>query len=245
MVVTLCSFWVTLYSYRESRCYRDMARKFSHRLWTSQETAILRRYYGGMDNRRLSFVLGRGTPSISMKAGRMGLRCPIADKGEEFQEFLREKTAAGWSALEIAAYAQHGVASVRHWRQKLGLKWDRWNDYQRSKTRANTNRQCEELGIESLAHLRVHRWREQAREAGWPEDLPRQCLRILSLLWENGPMTFEEITTKLGVRHLTNGRCHYMTLLISRNLIIKISRAIGRGNKAVSIYSCRDQLLQN
>lgn len=52
--------------------------------------------------------------------------------------------------------------------------------------------------LPSLARIRVEAFKKYARNHGWPEDLKKRQVQILELLWNNGPMTREEIGKALG-----------------------------------------------
>jgi hypothetical protein len=201
--------------------------------------------------RAVAEELGRTLTSIYQLRDRLGL-CKKANRyGPEFEAFIREKHALGWSDAEIAA--AHGNGCERHtvgaWRKRLGLAVNTLSEHRRRKVAAKTREQLKRAGLPSIGYLRVKAFRDRARVAGWPEDLRPRAVQILNALWEHGPLTRRQLADIIGMpwKGTRKSLCSndpegsYLAHLINRGLVISLHRAhkiTGKGRgRSVNLYS--------
>jgi len=185
------------------------------RMYTPEQLAILRAEYGRASCADLAGRLGRTITSIYQAAVRLGLAktSPKLASRPGVVETLRARHAEGWSDAEIGREVGADRHHVGVLRKKLGLPPNTWSTHLRDRVRAKTAEQLCRAGLPSIGHLRVEAFKKYARDRGWPEDLKKRQVQILELLWQNGPMTREEIGGRLGMtkkaRKLANGKIGY------------------------------------
>lgn len=148
----------------------------------------------------------------------------------------------------IAAILQCERHTVGDWRKRLGLPASRGQKCERCRreTSERTKAQCDSAGLPSLAQLRVRRYRQFARESGWPEDLRPRAVHILNALYERGPMTRREIAEAVGMPWKGSRKSlvsndpegSYLAHLLNRGFVVVQKRACkGRGRgRSTSVY---------
>ena len=227
----------------------------TRRHFTSTECATIRTLHGSTNAREIAQRVGRSVSSVHQAIARLGLASSRTRHGVEFDAFVREHHALGWSDTQIAAeYSPRVDRKVdRHTvgdrRVQLGLASVLHSEHQRARTRANTRRQLDRAGLASMAQLRLKAWADAARRLGWPDDLRPRELQILHALYTIGPMTRREIADAVGMpwkgtRHSLHSNApegSYLATLISRGLAVDIGRSrrgpgIGKGHPP-HIYS--------
>lgn len=218
-------------------------------LYSRADAERVRRQYGTVPTRLIASGLGVSVSSVYQLAKRLGLSSvnPHHGRNPRFVAFVRECHAKGWSDAETAAAWGCNRRCVEDLRHKLGLPHNAYSTHRRRKVAAKTAEQLRKAGLPSIGHLRVEAFKQYARERGWPEDLKPRQVQILELLWDNGPMTREEIGQRLGLRKkprkLPSGRighwypmhCNtpghgadtsYTGDLLRRGLIISLGRVV-------------------
>lgn len=145
-------------------------------------------------------ALNRSPGACYQAAARLGIRVANhAEYGPEFEAFLREKHAEGWSDADIARDWFGVRETVSDIRRRLGLPCNTHNARHIEKIRAATARQCEDNDVASLGELRSVVFRLRACEAGWPAACTPMMCGILDQL-ETGPKTRRQLCAAMGKR---------------------------------------------
>ena len=232
----------------------------NRRAWTPEELEIVRRDYGRRPAAQIAAEIGRPVHAVYCAADRLGLmvqkpwiRTPYAER------LLRQRHAEGWSDAEIAPLIGMGRRSLSDWRRTLGLPHNGLHERFRRRVAAKTMEQCRAAGVENLGALRVLILKERSARAGWPADIPWRAGQILTLLWENGPMTRRQIVeamrpdlagkcTRIVMNKalmdndVMHGKRHpnsYLATLLRRGLIVSLGRIVRMGGqgKNMQLYS--------
>jgi len=212
--------------------------------WTESDDEYLRAHYGkGMTAKQIGEQLGGSVDRIRSRAWVIGLAGKQADFGPDFEAFVREKNAIGWSDTEIAAAWKCDRHAVNYRRKRLGLPENAHttsSEHFRNRVRKKTQEQIEAAGVKSLGEIRAKAYREFAIKSGWPEDLRPRAVQILNTLWKNGPQTRKQLAAAIGMPwkgsrkslHSNDPEGSYLAHLIKRGLVIALGRIVrgkGRG----------------
>lgn len=217
------------------------------RRYTERELEFVKANHGKMDGREIAKELGIPLGKVHRITQRLGIGRKFASFGEDFEKFVREKNALGWSDTEIAVKWKCDRHAVSRRRQLMKLPNQAFSQRQREKTAEKTREQCRKAGVKSLAEVRRQAFRKYARKYGWPEDLRPRAVQILQALLIHGPMIRREIAEKIGMpwkgvkKSLVSNDPEgtYLHALVKRGLVIcmrRIVRAGGQGQN-VSLYS--------
>ena len=183
--------------------------------YSQADLDYIRDNYGMIATAAIAARLGRSITLIYQAAARLGLCkcCPRLVNRPGLVETLKARHAAGWSDSEISRELHTDRHHIANLRRRLGLADLHWTEHRRQRVREKTAEQLREAGVASLGQLRVEVFHKRAREQGWPEDLKPRQVEILNLLWDNGPMTREELGRRMGMRKkgrtLPSGRIGY------------------------------------
>lgn len=144
--------------------------------WSAKDLGYVKRWYRQRATAAIAERLGRTPGQVSQAAWRMGLSRPRPVMTLRIERTIRSMNARGCSDVEIHAQLGGSIsrATIRAWRRHLGLPSQACSDRQRRRVARKTREQLRRAGLQSLALLRLARWREQARRLGWPEDLQLQ-----------------------------------------------------------------------
>jgi hypothetical protein len=192
----------------------------------------------------LARQLGRSETSVHQARHKMGLSRKVSPHGAEFEAFVREKHAMGWSDREVAEAwtkrwpdcrpcERHSVGVAR---ARLGLPDNALSEHRRRLVAQKTAEQLKGAGLPSIGHLRVEAFRRRAIEAGWPEDLGPRHVQILNALWDNGPMTRRELAAAIGMPwkdsraslRSNDPEGTYLAHLIRRGMVVCMKRVVQR-----------------
>jgi hypothetical protein len=184
-------------------------------------------------------AIGRPLEAVYDLRQRLGLSRKKLDFGPEFEKYLREKYAAGWSDAEIAQGYGCDRHTVGDFRERFGLPPQPWTDHQRKLVGQRTKEQCRKAGVKSLAEVRRLAFKKYARAYGWPEDLLPRQVQMLNALLRFGPMTRRQIAEAVGmpwkgsrkslVGNVPSGT--YLYDLIERGLVVNLGRVVkGKGS---------------
>ena len=167
--------------------------------------------------------------------------------------YIRAQHASEWSDTEIAngwnernPQQQTHRRAVGEYRKWMGLKTNgpRTERYRR-RVRAKTAEQLAAIGVTTLADLRAMRYREFARQRGWPEDLRPREVQILDLLYEQGPNTRRGIAEGIGwnmergqraLLACKYGRGSYLANLMHRGLVVRMGRVVKGDGIGKNVY---------
>ncbi len=241
------------------KAYCSAHRHASRTLWTADQDKRLREIYGTMDAREIAVLIGRHVSSVrnrchALRLGQAAGRTRIYH-GPEFEAFIREKHAHGWSATEVAAAYSPMIGrkvdrhTVISWWNRMGLQPPLHSEHQRAKVRAKTAEQLKAAGIPTLAQLRLKKWAEHARRLGWPDDLRPRAIQILNALYAIGPMSRQEIAAAIGMPWKGSRKSlvsndpegSYLANLMNRGLVVclgRIRRVVGKGRgHSTCVYS--------
>lgn len=217
------------------------------RRWTAREQGIVRALHGSKTAAQIARRLGRTSSQVCQAAGRLGLTRRQPGRAPGLDDYITARHAEGWTDPEIA----RGWGCERHCihlhRKRLGLASNANNERYRARVRINTQRQCEQAGVASLADIRCQVFRRRARAAGWPEDLRPRAVQILTTLWERGPMTRRELADAIGMPwhgvraslKSSDPEGSHLAHLVKRGLVVNLGRTVrgrGRGH-SVCLYS--------
>jgi hypothetical protein len=167
--------------------------------FSEEQEAIIRRDYRRVPSGVIAAAMGKTVAQIYAKASAMGISTPPKIKAPDFVAFLTARNAAGWSDSEIARVREVDRHAVTHMRRKLGLPFNGFSQWRIDRVRGKTAVQLLLAGVKSLGELRAKVLSERSVKAGWPAGLKSRQVDILNLLWENGPMTREQIGATLGL----------------------------------------------
>lgn len=214
-------------------------------VYSDAERQFIRQQYGRMTAGQIAAMIGRTATSVSRAAKRLGVSrsVPRLEKRPGLVEKLRALHARGLGDTEIGGILNVDRHHVRDLRRRIGLPDNRWTEHMRAKVRRKTAEQLRKAGLTSIGQLRPLAHRKFARDHGWPEDLKFRQVQILELLWQNGPMTKNEIGQALGMRVKCNRHHgpHYPMMcndpsnrattsytgdLLRRGLIISLGRIV-------------------
>jgi hypothetical protein len=192
---------------------------------------------------------------VRAAARRLGIarRIPRIDYAD-LDRFIRRHWPLGWSDREIAdAYTARRRITERHTvgdrRRAMALASNALSEHRRRKIAETTRQQLQREKLPTLAALRANRFREYARERGWPENLPPRGVQILDALYERGPMTRRQIAAAVGMPWKGGNtfnwtppkytRGSYLADLAARGLVVRMRRAApgGRGGQKVDLYA--------
>lgn len=234
---------------RRAASARNSLKRTDVHHWTAAEDAELARDYRNVPAGELARRFGVGVSAVRNRACVVGAVVPQGVRRAGFEDYLRRRNAEGWSDSEIAASwgrtCRHAVTAAR---RRLGLPSNHKSPRVIAKIREAARRQCQREGVPNLGALRAKIYADRSRAMGWPADLPWRAGQILTLLWENGPMTRRQIVLALrpdlgpdptcvqmnkalGDNDVVNGRRRpnsYLATLARRGLIIRLPRTIQR-----------------
>jgi len=175
------------------------------RVLSPDERRLLRIHYQADGAAWCAERLELPAQKVRQAAHRLGIAKRIAplDRGH-LAAFIRRRHPLGWSDQEIAqAYQAHRPYTERHTigeiRRGLGLPSNALSEHRRRRVKEMVRRQLRREGVASLAELRAKRFREHARERGWPDDFPPRAVQITDALYERGPMTRRQIAAAIGM----------------------------------------------
>lgn len=126
-----------------------------------------------------------------------------------------------------------------------GRKGDKWPKQLRTRFKASVKSWLAKHDVNTLAELRVKKFREFAAESGWPTDLPVRCVMILNLLAGHGvPMHRRQICEGIGLTWHGSRRSmkckgehgSYLAILVARDLVVRLGRVIVTRGKGKSVY---------
>lgn len=240
---------VTVASVKTRRQRIGLLRRPARRGWSWQEDETLRRCWGQMARVDIAHQLSRSVEVCDARARKLGLTRRYFKRTPEADARIRELHAQGLTDPEIADKLGAERHTIGDARKALGLpsNGDPRNPRMRQKISNGVKRQCERLGVPNMAHLRLKRWAERARELGWPDDLRPRHLQILHALYHVGPMTRRELADAIGMpwkgsrQSLSSNdpEGSYLAHLQARGLVISLGR-IRKGNgrgRSTCVYS--------
>jgi transposase len=235
----------------------------AHQEWTKEQLATFREMVGKYTAREIAGRIGRTVQSVRQLQSRLKTGRTRIYHGAEFDAFIQEKNAAGWSDTQIAdEYSKRLTFKVdRHTvgyrRAKLGLAKVLHSDHQRARVREKTKAQLRAAGLKSMAELRLKVWREHAQRLGWPDDLGPRYLQVLHALYTIGPMTRRELADAIGMpwkgprKSLVSNdpQGSLLAHLAARGLVVSLGRVRkvtgqGRG-ESVCVYTLPLQVQPN
>ncbi len=220
------------------------------RYWMSDEREYLKQHYGTVPAKQIAAALHRGLAGVYMQARNMGLSdsrkgwTPAADAA------LTQLNRQGVSDTEIARQLGFDRHHVTRRRQSWGLPDQSRGPQARAAVRKGVRRQLDRLGVPALNQLRVHSWRKQAAERGWPATIcgrtvNRRHVQILDLLWDRGPQTKIQIAEAIGARVFPTSRKtlvsndkggSYLGALMRAGLVITLGRIVGGNGQGRNVH---------
>ena len=212
------------------------------RPWTERESTVLRDAVKSKSTpfSTIARALGRTKTACYQRAYLLGFYRlhKYAPYGAEFDRFLRDKNAQGYSDADIADAWGGERHAVSRRRNRLGLPSQAKSPRQRRQWSKMAHDQCLAEGVKNLAELRVKVWRDRAVAQGWPVDCTPGMCEILSSL-EYRPRTRREMCAILRRPYhpqhaLRNGRGQTLTaVLMAKGHVVACGRRPfrkGRGN---------------
>lgn len=169
--------------------------------WTVREVETLVAMRGKATHKQIAEVLGRSVQSVYLKAQHMGIARKYAEYGPEFDAFLKEKNAEGYSDSDVAEMwggERHTVA-IR--RKALGLPNNMRGERWRQKIVASTKRQLAAESLSSLAELQQITRRLKAFHRGWPPECTPLMCDILDFADAHEFITRREFCAATGRRY--------------------------------------------
>jgi hypothetical protein len=190
------------------------ARKYQP--WTTREESLVRELYQRIGGAALAAKLGRPLSAVRVRAGAIGATFDRrAELGPEFESFLREKNAAGWSDDEIAAAWGANHCTVRKHRNLLGLPHNRFGPRHCEKIRKRVRLQCQDAGVKNLVGLRWASRRLALSRQGWPSGTTVGEAGLLEIL-ERGPAKRRELV----------GHLRFITPLVRKGWIVRVRHGV-------------------
>ena len=166
------------------------------RPWTQRESTVLRDAVRSKSTpfSTIARALDRTKTACYQQARRLRVyrRHKYARYGAEFERFLRDKNAQGYSDPDIADAWGGERHAVSRRRNRLGLPSQAKSPRQRRQWRKMVHDQCLAAGVKNLAELRVKVWQDRAVAQGWPADCTPVMCQILAAL-EYRPRTRREM----------------------------------------------------
>jgi len=221
--------------------------------FTADEQAVIREYYKKVDAREIAKLLDRSLTSVYQTARRMGLATATHRFTDADAKRLIEMAAAGHCNRCIGRELKFERHEIARWRAKLGARPLTVKAMPSScttciaKVRANTARQCQEAGVESLGQVRALAIRQYAIDNGWPADLRARAVQILNVLRDHGPQTRRQLAERIGVPWKGSRKSlvsndpegSYLAHLQARGLVVRLGRIVKGSSvgKSVNLYS--------
>ncbi len=135
--------------------------RYRRRTWTAEEDACLRGVHGAMTAAEIGRALLRARRSVYQRLALKGLTRRRASFGSDFEAFLTQKHAEGWSDAEIAT------------------AWGCW--------RRTSGRRCqslqgvlEQMGVTPGSYNAE--WELRQRAEGWQSRVPRRVIERMERL---------------------------------------------------------------
>lgn len=216
--------------------------------WTDADEDLVRRLYLQVPATQIARQLGVSVHKVRARARRLGVSQSRAWDEHRMAEVIRRLNPQGYPDAEIARIEGADRHAVSRLRRQLRLPFQGNSDRRRRAIARKTAEQCDRAGVASLGALRAKIYMDRSRAMGWPADLPWRAGQILTLLWENGPMTRKQIVLALrpelgpdltarrmdkalmdnDVHHGGRHPNSYLATLARRGLIIRLPRALQR-----------------
>lgn len=224
----------------------------ARRVWAPDEIVFLEENYGRLTAEEIAQQLRRSISSVRGAITKAGLSSPNAANHDALIAFIREKHPDGWSDAEIAAEwnATHPDQAVsREWlcevrRLKAKLPHNAYSAHRRRQVGAKTKEQCQAAGLASLAEVRRLAYDRFAAKKGWPGVFRPRLIQILTLLYEQGPHTRDQIASAIGMpfksaRKALHGNGpggSYLAELMRAGLVIRLGRTVKRRGRGKSVH---------
>lgn len=168
--------------------------------WQPEELERLVELRKSTGLRGIALAMGRSYCSVRKKLRTLGLPGrPDDDRSRpmlnepSYRDNVRALHQSGLSAAEIASRLTRGRSTIQNALNVLGLATPGTG---RVNTPPPPSRAAIE-GVMAAERRRAAERRQFASSNGWPEHLKQIQVRILNLLWEQGPMRRSEIASAL------------------------------------------------
>lgn len=157
---------------------------------------------------------------------------------------VRKLNAAGYTDTEVSRRLRCDRHTVSRHRRRLGLPSNARGERYRQRVREATRIQCKLAGVPSLAIVRLNRFRQFARDHGWPDDLRPRAVQILELLRTHGPLTRKQLCELSGMSWLGSRKSlksndpegSYVSHLMRRGLVTRLPRLVKGKGKGYSVH---------
>lgn len=233
-------------SSRKVKAVRAPRRRLTRRArpWQKRELAYLVRHYKHKPATKIAAHLKRSVLVVYTKASHLGLSSSRVEVAGKLEGKVFELYELGMTDREIAVELKCNRRTIFRFRRAHKLTPNTFSRRQRDKIRERTAARLRKLGIKNFCDLRWGKYREEARRLGWPDDLKPTALKILNVLYEQGPMTRKQITESLGLRWRGSAKSltssgSYLAELMHRGLVVSLGRCVkGRGSgRSVQLYA--------
>jgi hypothetical protein len=208
--------------------------------WSKEESGFVKRNYRTLGCKQVADRLGRSLRSVYQHANKLGVNEIRDIEAMALNRVrIRELNALGWSDGEISEEVGLNRRTVSEIRVKLGLPCNRLHERFRNRVREKTAQQLKAAGLKNLGQVRSERFKQLARDLGWPDTLSLRSVQIIEMLYQRGPMTRRQLAQAIdmpwkGSKTFSNRRVpgqSYTAELIRSGLVIVLQRAVRRGGK--------------
>lgn len=236
---------------KESRTKDTMKTLKQRKRYTPADHDTIRRMWDTHTLNEIASAINGDAGTICTIGHRLGLARTKFTWTDEADVTLRKMHARKCSDTEIAEAVGCDRKCVGRRRKDLGLpricgrKGDKWPKQLRIRFKASVKAWLAKHQVETLAELRVKKFREFATESGWPTDLPVRCTMILNLLAAHGvPMHRRQICEGIGLTWHGSRRSmkckgehgSYLAILVARGLVVRLGRVVITTGKGKSVY---------